>query len=173
MSLSMLLTLLLVSRLFWLRRKLIKAMGKEHGGVYTSIAAMLVESALPYGIISAVYIILYGLQNPAQSLFLGPLVQVEASFQHNTSTISIESFCSVLHRNLSRPMFSEAAHGLGPPSRELVPSQQSILPQNSRQPIRRTRRKCPFLSPQVPSYSKGDHLAPICLMALILVTMST
>ncbi|OSX62091.1 hypothetical protein POSPLADRAFT_1181307 [Postia placenta MAD-698-R-SB12] len=77
MSLSMLLTLLLVSRLFWLRRKLIKAMGKEHGGVYTSIAAMLVESALPYGIISAVYIILYGLQNPAQSLFLGPLVQVE------------------------------------------------------------------------------------------------
>lgn len=43
-------TLIIVTRLLWLRRTVLSTMGKEHGGMYTSIMAMLVESSLIYSL---------------------------------------------------------------------------------------------------------------------------
>ncbi|GBE89273.1 hypothetical protein SCP_1502810 [Sparassis crispa] len=71
MSLNILLTILLITRLFWMRRKIINTpLGKKYGKTYTGIATMLLESALPYGLVSLVFIILYGLGNTAENLFI-------------------------------------------------------------------------------------------------------
>ncbi|KAI0947266.1 hypothetical protein AcV7_009730 [Taiwanofungus camphoratus] len=79
MALSILLTLLLVSRLLWMRRQITSTMGIEPGKMYTNVAAMMVEPALPYSLVSLIYIILYGMRNTAQSLFLALLVQAECT----------------------------------------------------------------------------------------------
>lgn len=80
-----------------IRRSVGSSLGKKHGRVYrksflqqvatlllirlddiiVGVAAMLVESAAPYAIVSLTYIILYGRNNTAQNLFLPLLVQVE------------------------------------------------------------------------------------------------
>jgi len=77
MVLNLLLTFLLAIRLLYMRHRLQSAMGAQHGKTYTSIAAMVVESALPFGILSIIFIVLFGKRDPAQNLFLPLLVQVE------------------------------------------------------------------------------------------------
>lgn len=77
MGLNMLLTIILISRLLYMRYRINKTLGSEYTRLYTTIAVMLFESALPYGLISLVFLILYGSGNIAASLFLPLLVQVE------------------------------------------------------------------------------------------------
>ncbi|KAI0309238.1 hypothetical protein OF83DRAFT_1179865 [Amylostereum chailletii] len=77
MTLSIVLTILLVTRLLYMRHQVISAMGSHYGQMYASIASMLVESALPYGVFSFIFIILYGIQNTATNLFIPLLTQVE------------------------------------------------------------------------------------------------
>jgi len=52
-------------------------MGDTHGREYTSIAAMLVESALPTALVSLVLIALYAQGNTAMTLFFPLLPQVQ------------------------------------------------------------------------------------------------
>ncbi|TFK55495.1 hypothetical protein OE88DRAFT_626895 [Heliocybe sulcata] len=77
MALNLLLTVLLVSRLLYMRHRITTTLGNEYGETYTSIAAMVVESALPYALVSLVFVILYGMQNTAANLFIPLLAQVE------------------------------------------------------------------------------------------------
>ncbi|EMD39076.1 hypothetical protein CERSUDRAFT_47914, partial [Gelatoporia subvermispora B] len=77
MSLNIILTATLVSRLLWMRRQIVQVLGPQHSRTYTSIAAMIVESALPYALVSFVFVVLYGLQDTAFNLFLPVLTQVE------------------------------------------------------------------------------------------------
>lgn len=51
--------------------------GKDYKGPYMAISAMLIESALPYGLVSLVFLGFYGSRNPASILFVPLLVQVE------------------------------------------------------------------------------------------------
>ncbi|KIJ44347.1 hypothetical protein M422DRAFT_30489 [Sphaerobolus stellatus SS14] len=77
MSLNILLTLLLVSRLLYMRHKMTAALGKQHAQTYGTVATMLLESAAPYALISFIFIILYGIGNVAAILLIPLLVQAE------------------------------------------------------------------------------------------------
>ncbi|KAL7283431.1 hypothetical protein ACG7TL_002861 [Trametes sanguinea] len=77
MSLNAVLSVMLVSRLTWMRKRVEDALGREHAKAYTSLLAITVESAVLYGVISFVFIILYGIHNTAENLFIPLLVQVE------------------------------------------------------------------------------------------------
>lgn len=80
MSLNVLLTMLLIGRLLYMRHQIKNALGTEQAQLYTTIAVMLFESALPYGLISLVFVILYGTGNAAASVFLPLLIQVEVGY---------------------------------------------------------------------------------------------
>ncbi|CCL98430.1 uncharacterized protein FIBRA_00427 [Fibroporia radiculosa] len=74
-GLNVLLTSMLVFRLLWMRYEIMATLGHEHGRVYLTAVSMLVESALPYTLLSVLYVILYGLNSPMEALFLMPMVQ--------------------------------------------------------------------------------------------------
>ncbi|KAI0919667.1 hypothetical protein AcW1_003139 [Taiwanofungus camphoratus] len=77
MALNILLTILLVSRLLYMRHMIISTpLGEHYGKTYTSVATMVLESALPYCLVSFVFIVLYGLHSTAENLFIPLLLQV-------------------------------------------------------------------------------------------------
>lgn len=78
MTLNMLVTTIIITRLLLARRKIRSIMGDTHGHEYTSVAAMLVESALPTALVSLVLIALYAQGNTAMTLFFPLLPQVQA-----------------------------------------------------------------------------------------------
>lgn len=77
MALNIFLTILLVSRLLYMRYKIISTLGAQYGKTYTGIATMVLESALPLGLVSLVFIVLYSIHNTAELLLLVLLVQVQ------------------------------------------------------------------------------------------------
>lgn len=77
MSLNVILTLLLITRLLWMRHQIVRSLGTEHGKMYTGVAAMVLESGLIYGIISFIFVILYGIGNTAAALFIPLFSQIE------------------------------------------------------------------------------------------------
>ena len=77
MTLNMLVTTIIITRLLLARRKIRSIMGDTHGHEYTSVAAMLVESALPTALVSLVLIALYAQGNTAMTLFFPLLPQVQ------------------------------------------------------------------------------------------------
>lgn len=56
LGLNVVLTSLIVVRLLYMRRRL-RGLGKQHTRVYTSLAAVVVDSALPYTLVSAFVIV--------------------------------------------------------------------------------------------------------------------
>ncbi|KZV99145.1 hypothetical protein EXIGLDRAFT_762913 [Exidia glandulosa HHB12029] len=56
LGLNILLTTLIVSRLLYMRTK-VRGLGKQHARVYSSLAAVIVDSALPYTLVSALVIV--------------------------------------------------------------------------------------------------------------------
>lgn len=78
MTTNMLVTAIIVARLLVARRQVRKSMGGDYGKHYTSIAAMLVESAAPPALVSIILIALYSRGVPAQVLFYPLLPQVQA-----------------------------------------------------------------------------------------------
>lgn len=87
MALNITLSLLLILRLLSMQRTLRQVLGEDYARVYTKIVSMSVESALPYALVSFIFIILYGIQNSAYVLFLPILVQVQVSFRSLPSLI--------------------------------------------------------------------------------------
>jgi hypothetical protein len=79
MSLNIALTLLLAIRLFYIRWQIVKVLGEEYGRMYTGVATMVLESGLPYGIISLIFVILYGINNNGAILFIPLISQLEVS----------------------------------------------------------------------------------------------
>ncbi|KAF9524169.1 hypothetical protein CPB83DRAFT_798319 [Crepidotus variabilis] len=77
MSLNILLTLMLVTRLLYMRSQIANALGSRHGDTYTHVAAMILESAAPFGIISLIFLVLYSSKNTAALLFVPLLAQTE------------------------------------------------------------------------------------------------
>lgn len=72
-ALNIILTMMIVGRILWVKRSIRQALGDQHTRTYTSIAAMLIESAAMYSATALVYIICYALNSPAQELFLALL----------------------------------------------------------------------------------------------------
>lgn len=83
MSLNIILTGLLVSRLLFMCRKIRSVLGDEHGKFYTNIATILLEAAVPYGIFSLIFIVLYATGNTAENLFIPLLIQAEVSTKYS------------------------------------------------------------------------------------------
>lgn len=77
MSLNVLLSITLLWRLLDLRRKLPATLNEQARTTYTSLEAIIVESAFPYGLASFLFLILYGVRNIGANLFLSLLVQLE------------------------------------------------------------------------------------------------
>lgn len=75
----MLLTALILGRIFRARQHAIATLGEDYGKTYTGVVAILIESAAPYAILGFVFIVLYGLQNSGAMLLLELFVQVEVS----------------------------------------------------------------------------------------------
>lgn len=79
MSLNILLTIVLVWRLLDLRRRLPITVTEEVRQRYNGVEALIVETALPYGLVSFIFVVLYGLGNTGSNLFVPLLVQLEVS----------------------------------------------------------------------------------------------
>ncbi|KAL0065744.1 hypothetical protein AAF712_007227 [Marasmius tenuissimus] len=77
MILPMWLTALIAGRILYYRHELKKLMGTEAAKVYTGVAAVVIESALPFTIISIILLGLFGDNNVAQNLFVSLMVQIE------------------------------------------------------------------------------------------------
>jgi hypothetical protein len=54
-------------------------LGSHHARTYTSVAAMMVESALPYSVLSLAFIISLAVNSPAHNLIISPLSQAMVS----------------------------------------------------------------------------------------------
>jgi hypothetical protein len=69
-SLNIIVTLSICGRLLAMRKKVQSVLGLEHAKMYTSIAAMLVESAAPFTIIGIAYVITYARTSPTSIGFV-------------------------------------------------------------------------------------------------------
>ena len=63
------LTILIVVRLLQHKKRIGNLLGPDHANQYTSIAAMMVESALPYSFANVVIAIMLGVNSPWQNAF--------------------------------------------------------------------------------------------------------
>ncbi|TFK40274.1 hypothetical protein BDQ12DRAFT_734277 [Crucibulum laeve] len=70
-------TIAIVTRLLYYRRRTSKALGTAYGAQYTSIAAMVVESAALYSISSILFLVPFILNHPIQNTFLQMLSPVQ------------------------------------------------------------------------------------------------
>ncbi|KAJ6503872.1 hypothetical protein C8R45DRAFT_924212 [Mycena sanguinolenta] len=77
MLLPIWLTILIAGRILFHRKTMIEVMGPEYARNYTGIFAIVVESALPFAIISIILLGLFGDKNTAQNLFVPLMVQFE------------------------------------------------------------------------------------------------
>jgi len=79
-ALNIILTSLIVSKILWMRRSVSQSLGSQHSKQYTSIVAMLIESAAMYSIAGLVYIICYGINSSAQQIFITILGEAQVRF---------------------------------------------------------------------------------------------
>jgi hypothetical protein len=79
LSVNTILTLLIITRLLQLRRRLFRAMGPSCIQTYTSLVALLVESAAPYTIVALMTVITCGVGSPIQYVLLPMLGQLQVS----------------------------------------------------------------------------------------------
>lgn len=78
LGLNILLTLAIALRLVIFRRHVVSVLGKGYGSQYTSIAAMIVESAALFSIFSILFIVPFALNKPLNNIFVQSLNHVQA-----------------------------------------------------------------------------------------------
>lgn len=79
-SLNIIITVLIVARLILRRKRMRSALGDEHGHMYTSISAMLIESAALYSVWGLVFLITYAKNSAFNNILLPALGQVQVSY---------------------------------------------------------------------------------------------
>lgn len=79
LSLNIILTILIIARLLTYRRRINAVMGSEHGRDYTSLAALIVESAVLYSVFALAFLITYAINNPINQVFIGLVTPVQVS----------------------------------------------------------------------------------------------
>lgn len=98
-SLNVMLTLLLVSRLLYMSWELRRTFGADHAKVYVSIAAMILESGAPYAVVGLIFIITYARNSDVQDLALPVLSQVMVRRNPRASGYSIGRSCRAVHQS--------------------------------------------------------------------------
>ncbi|KAJ7035286.1 hypothetical protein C8F04DRAFT_535230 [Mycena alexandri] len=76
-SLNIILTLGIACRIWLVRRKTRQSLSFQHSAQYTSVSAMLIESAALYATWGSVFLICYARNTPLQNILLPPLGQVQ------------------------------------------------------------------------------------------------
>lgn len=79
LALNIIITIVIVLRLLTYRRRISKVLGSSYGTQYTSIAAMIIESAALYSAFSVAFLTLFLLNNPISETFIEALTQVQVS----------------------------------------------------------------------------------------------
>lgn len=79
LSLNIIVTILIAGRLLVYRNRISRVMGKGHGADYTSLAAMVVESAAIYSTFSIMFLVPFATGSPIAQLFLQALSPVQVS----------------------------------------------------------------------------------------------
>lgn len=82
LSVNTILTLLIIGRLLYLRRKLnaiFGTYGSDHSDTYTSVVALLIESAALYTVVALMTVVACGLSSPMQYVLLPMLGQLQVS----------------------------------------------------------------------------------------------
>lgn len=110
LSLNVLVTIAIVSRLMMYRRRISSVLGSSHGSQYTSVAAMVVESASVYSAFSIVFLVFLALNSPLSSIFLQSLCQVQISA---TLLIIFRVASGKGWNSHSRTTFTDIGTGLG------------------------------------------------------------
>lgn len=77
LSLNLAITLAVVARLLLYRHRIVRALGRGFGTQYTSVVAMLVESAALYAVFSLLFLIPFGLQNQLANIMLQALGEIQ------------------------------------------------------------------------------------------------
>lgn len=68
---------MIASRIIYQKRRVVAVLGLQHAKQYTSVIAIVIESAALYSLVSIVFLVLYGLNHPVQFVFLETLPQIE------------------------------------------------------------------------------------------------
>ncbi len=76
---NILVTFMMVIRLLLIRKRIRASLGSQYGRLYTGLAALMIESALPHTVVSILLIGLYSSKNTAYLLFVPLLTMVEVS----------------------------------------------------------------------------------------------
>jgi hypothetical protein len=106
LALNIIITIVIVLRLLTYRHRISKVLGSTHGAQYTSIAAMIVESAALYSAFSVAFLTLFLLNNPISAIFLQSFTQVQVSTgkqrRHSRCLRHATDNCNVAHSFPSR-----------------------------------------------------------------------
>ena len=84
LALNLSMTLAIVARLLFFRWRIARALGAKFGSQYTSIAAIVVESAFISSAGFLLFLIPFGINSPLANLFIQPLseIQVRGRLRH-------------------------------------------------------------------------------------------
>ena len=77
LALNIILTIAIVLRLLTFRYRIVSVLGPQYGTQYTSIAAMIVESAALYSAVSITFLVLFGIGNPVSQVLIQSLNQFQ------------------------------------------------------------------------------------------------
>ncbi len=81
LGVNILLTVLIMFRLYMYRRRLLQAsLPSEHGKHYVSLAALIIESAALYSVFALMFLISYAVQHPINQIFLGVASSTQVMF---------------------------------------------------------------------------------------------
>ncbi|KAI0258510.1 hypothetical protein BC834DRAFT_835454 [Gloeopeniophorella convolvens] len=78
LALNILVSIAIVLRLLVYRRRIASVMGQHHGSQYTSIAAMIIESASIYSAFSIFFLVPFGMNSPVSEIVLQSLSEIQA-----------------------------------------------------------------------------------------------
>jgi hypothetical protein len=70
LGVNIMLTILIMIRLFMYRRRILDVLPEEHARHYVSLVAIIVESAALYSVLALIFIITYAVKNPLNQIFI-------------------------------------------------------------------------------------------------------
>ena len=98
LALNIILTIAIVLRLLTFRYRIVSALGPKYGTQYTSIAAMIIESAALYSAVSITFLVLFGIGNPVSQVFIQSLNQFQVRLVRNLDyLLLIRTYRQSLH----------------------------------------------------------------------------
>jgi hypothetical protein len=78
-SLNLAMTVAIVARIIYLRKRVVASLGKQHAQMYTSLASMFIESGALYSLWGLIYVISKARNSQVQNIVLQILNQVVVS----------------------------------------------------------------------------------------------